>query len=215
MMKDLCIIGANGFGREVAWLVEEINNEKKQWNLLGFIDDDKNKVGQIINGYPILGDLDYFNQKLTDCYCVIAVGNSQLREKIESKIKNKLYGILIHPGVIKSRYVTIGEGTIICAGNILTTNIKIGNHVIVNLDCTIGHDVQIENFVTILPSVNISGNVLIKALVNIGTGTAIIQGKNIGQESIIGAGSVIVKDIPEKVTVVGVPGKIIKYNGDK
>ena len=79
-----------------------------------------------------------------------------------------------------------------------------------NLDCTIGHDAIINDYSTILPSVNVSGAVTIGECVSVGTGSAIIQGLSIGDNTVIGAGSVVVKDIPENTVAVGVPAKVIK-----
>ena len=214
-MKDLIIIGSGGFGREVAWLVERINKVKLTWNLLGFIDADESVQGKEINGYKVLGkDEDVI--KYPDAYYVVAVGAARRREKIVNYIKsinpNIKFGTVIDPTVEMSDLVTIGEGTIICAGNIITVNISIGNHVIINLDCTIGHDAVLKDFVTVYPSANISGITNIGHAVELGTGMQIIQGKTIGDYSIIGAGAVVVKDIPEKCTAVGNPAKPIKYN---
>ena len=105
----------------------------------------------------------------------------------------------------------IGDGSIICAGTIATVDIEIGKHVIVNLDCTIGHDAKLEDYVTVYPSVNISGFVTVGEETEIGTGTQIIQGIKIGRESIIGAGAVVLKELPEKCTAVGSPAKVIKF----
>ena len=107
--------------------------------------------------------------------------------------------------------VFIGEGSIICAGSIITVDIRIGKHVILNLDCTVGHDACLEDFVTVYPSVNVSGNVLVEECAELGTGTQIIQGKKIGAQTIVGAGAVVVKDLPEKCTAVGSPAKPIKF----
>ena len=107
--------------------------------------------------------------------------------------------------------VTIGEGTIICAHTIITVNISIGEHVIINLDCTIGHDAIIEDYVTLYPSVNVSGFTHIGHAAELGVGMQIIQRKSIGDYSIVGAGAVVVKDIPAKCTAVGIPAKPIKF----
>ncbi len=87
------------------------------------------------------------------------------------------FATIVDPSVILSKRVVIGEGTIICAGTIVTVDISIGKHVIINLDCTLGHDDVIEDFVTIYPSVNVSGNVRVGECSEIGTGVQIIQGK--------------------------------------
>ena len=213
-MRDLIIIGASGFGREVAWAVERINKIAQTWNLIGFIDDNENIQGEFINGYRVLGKTtnvcDY-----PEAYFVCAVGASRIREKIVQRIKKINpeihFGTVIDPTVEMSKLVTIGEGTIICAHTIITVNITIGSHVIINLDCTIGHDAVIQDFVTLYPSVNVSGITRIGYATELGTGMQIIQGKCIGDYSIIGAGAVVVKDIPGKCTAVGSPAKPIKY----
>ena len=110
-----------------------------------------------------------------------------------------------------SELINIGEGTIICAHSILTVNIEIGKHVIINLDCTVGHDAILQDFVTLYPSVNVSGITNIGRCSELGTGVQIIQAKMVGNYSIVGAGAVIVKDIPDKCTAVGSPAKPIKF----
>lgn len=212
-MKDIVIVGAGGFAREVAWLIEEINEEKKEWNLLGFIDDNKENIGKKLNGYKILGTTEYLNEELSrDIYTIIAIGNGKIREKIVNKLKNRKYAILTHPNVKISSTNLIEEGSIICSGNILTVNIKVGKHVIINLDCTIGHDAIIEDYTTVLPSVNLSGNTKTKKYTTLGTGTKVIQGVTIGENVMIGAGTIVIKDVESNVTAVGNPARIIKKN---
>lgn len=210
-LRDLYIIGAGGFGREVAWLVERINEVNPTWNLKGFIDDNESLWGNVEGDYPVLGGCEYL-KSLGDVYAVCAVGSAKVRKIIIGRIKesNVKFATLIDPSVLVSKRVEIGEGSIICAGTIITVDIRIGNHVIINLDCTIGHDVDIEDFVTIYPSVNVSGNVLIGQCTELGTGTQIIQGKTITANSIVGAGAVVVKNIEGPGTYVGSPAKKIK-----
>jgi len=207
-MKDLIIFGASGFGREVAWLVERINQTNPTWNLLGFMDDDDSIQDREINGYKVLGKKEDVT-KYRDAYFVCAVGASRTREKIVNRLKeidpDIKFGTLIDPSVEISKLVRIGEGTIVCAHTIITVNISIGNHVIINLDCTIGHDAVLKDFVTLYPSVNVSGNTVIGHGTELGTGMQIIQGKTIGDYCIVGAGAVAVKDITESGTYVGVP----------
>lgn len=213
-MKDLIIFGASGFGREVAWIVERINNQAPTWKLLGFMDDNKNIHGQVINGYEVLGGLNDIS-RYPDAYYVCAVGSSKVREKIVNRIKDLnprlKFATIIDPSVEMSDLITVGVGTIICAHTIITVNISIGNHAIINLDCTIGHDAVLQDFVTLYPSVNISGATSIGCAVELGTGMQIIQGVKVGDHSIVGAGSVIVKDIPANCTAVGSPAKPIKF----
>ena len=212
-MKDLYIIGAGGFGREVAWLVERINQVEATWNIKGFIDDNTSLQGHTEDGYSVVGGSDYLLKQQKAIWVVCAVGSAKVRKSIIEKLQvnpNIRFATVIDPSVILSDRIKIGEGTIICAGTILTVDITIGNHVIINLDCTVGHDDVIEDFVTIYPSVNVSGNVVVETCAELGTGMQIIQGKKIGKESILGAGAVVVKDIPEKCTAVGSPARVIR-----
>lgn len=217
-MKDLYIIGAGGFGREVAWLVERINAVKSTWNIKGFIDDNSVLWGKTEDGYPIAGGSDFLLEQKREIWTVCAVGNAKVRQNLIKKLDtnpNIHFATVIDPSVILSGRVIIGEGSIVCAGSILTVDITIGKHVIINLDCTLGHDDVISDFVTIYPSVNVSGNVIIGACAELGTGMQIIQGKRIGKGSILGAGTVVVKDIPDGCTAVGSPARVIKIEREK
>jgi sugar O-acyltransferase (sialic acid O-acetyltransferase NeuD family) len=214
-LKDLYIIGAGGFGREVAWLVERINEKQATWNLKGFIDDNQEIWGTKEDGYLVYGGCNYL-KSLNNIYAVCAVGSARIRKKIIKKFSDSQvkFATVIDPSVILSDKVEIGEGTIICAGTIITVDVKIGKHVIINLDCTIGHDDLIHDFVTIYPSVNVSGMVDIGERSELGTGTQIIQGKTIATNTIIGAGAVVINDCVESGTYVGSPAKIVKDRGN-
>lgn len=217
-MKQIVIIGAGGFGREVQWLIERINAKEIIWQLKGYIDDGI-EAGTKINGYPVLGGIDYLLEMEEEISVVCAIGSAQIRKKVIEKISNKNnieFPNLIDPNVQMSNYIELGRGNVICAGSILTVNISVGDFTIVNLDCTVGHDVILNSFVTVYPSVNISGCVKIGECTEIGTGTKIIQGKTIGNKVILGAGAVVVKDIEIPGTYVGVPVKAVKYkDGEK
>ena len=214
-MKKLYIVGAGGMGRDTAWLAERMNSVKEEWSIEGFIDDDKTIHGTFRDDYPVLGGTDYFAGFDEEVWVVCALGNAKVRERVVAKLKKYPYvhfATLIDPSVIKSKRVEIGEGTVICAGTIITVDVKIGNHVIINLDCTIEHDDIIEDYVTIYPSVNVSGNVTIEKGVELGVGTQIIQGKKIETGTIVGAGAVVIRDLPADCTAVGCPAKPIKYH---
>lgn len=212
-LKKLYIIGAGGFGREVGWLVERINAVSPTWSIEGFIDNDSLIWGDSEGEYPILGGDNFLLEKKEDIWVICAIGSTKIRKKIVQKLKSSTnihFATIIDPSVILSERVAIGEGSIVCAGSILTVDISIGNHTIINLDCTIGHDAVIKDFVTINPSANVSGNVVIEEGAEIGTGVQIIQGKKIEKESILGAGAVVIDDIPEKCTAVGIPARRIE-----
>jgi sugar O-acyltransferase (sialic acid O-acetyltransferase NeuD family) len=119
---------------------------------------------------------------------------------------------IIHPRTERSRWIKIGLGTVICAGNILTTNITLGTQVQINLDCSIGHDVVMGDYTTLAPGVHVSGWVHFGKRVYVGTGAVIINGTEeapiiIGDDAVIGAGACVTKSVAERMTVVGVPAK--------
>ena len=205
-MKDIYIIGAGGFGREVEWLIERINKNNHEWNIVGFVDDNLPK-NTIIGNSKVVYNIDELIKECKNISVVIAIGNAKIRKIIYNKLKSNptiTYPNIIDPSVIHGN-INFGQGNIICASTIMTVNVTIGNFNIINLDCTIGHDDILEDFVTIYPSVNVSGNVKINNLVEIGTGSQIIQGKSICDGTIIGAGGVVVKNIEEPGTYVGIP----------
>lgn len=210
-MKNIIIIGAGGVGREVSLIIEKINKLKATWNLIGFIDDNINSWNKIINEYQIIGGMDLLETLPLDTYVVIAIANYNLKKKIVNKINNKFkFATIIDPKVYIHDYMTIGEGTIIYEGAIITANIQVGNHVIISPKCGIGHDSIIKDYVSLLWNVNISGNDVIEEGVMMGSGSTIIQGKKIGKGSIIGAGAVVIDDIDSFTTAVGVPAKVVK-----
>lgn len=134
---------------------------------------------------------------------IIAIGSEEVRRQIVDELPKQLWGVLN----FASQYgrCEIGHGSIVCPNTILTTDIIIGKHCLVNISCTIGHDVTIGDFVTINPGVNISGNVRIGGNVNIGTNSVIRNGISICDDVTVGAGAVIVKDITEPGIYVGNP----------
>ena len=211
-MKDIVIIGAGGFGREVAWLIEDINQERPQWNILGFIDDNETAQRKQVGKYTVIGTTDYLADK--ELHVVIAIANPTIRRIIYNRLKHtkNMFPTLIHPSVMYSKTVTFCQGVVVSAGTILTVNIIIDDFVLIDRLNNIGHDTRIESFSTLLPSTTVSGNVHIEKNVLIGTGTTIIQELSVGKNTIIGAGSVVIKDIPKDCTAVGVPAKPIKFH---
>lgn len=211
MKKDLVVLGGGGFAREVLWLLEDCNEDTAAWNVLGFIDENPALHGQSLCELPVLGGLDWLTNR-TGIHVISGVGGNAVRRKF-AKLGADLglpFATLVHPDAKRSRFVEIGEGTVVCAGNILTTQVQVGRHVNVNLDCTIGHDVVIEDFCNLSPGVHISGFVHLAEDVDIGTGAVILPGKRVGRNTTIGAGAVVNTDLPENGVAVGIPAKIVK-----
>jgi sugar O-acyltransferase (sialic acid O-acetyltransferase NeuD family) len=205
-MKDFVIIGAGDFGKEVALLIEDINKIYNQYNLLGYIDDYK-ETGIELNGYKVIGDTEYLIKlsREKELFGVISVQNPEVKKAFVKTLKNIKWETLIHPSAIITRTVTIGEGSIITAGNIISNNVNIGKHCLINLGCTVGHDNVIEDYVCIMPGCNLSGFTTLKEGSYLGTGVKVIPRITICEGAVIGAGAVVVRDIPEPGTYVGVP----------
>lgn len=210
----IAIIGAGGFGREVKMLIDQINDAEKKYEFIGFFDDAFEK-NLIINGFPVLGSIDDINSLEHELALVVAIGDPKAKRILLNRITNKsvIFPTLIHPNVFVGKDgVSIGKGCIICCSNVITINVIIGDFVILNLMCTVGHDTVIANFSSFMPSVNISGEVNIREGVYVGTGAKIINQLEIGENTIIGAGAVVYKSIPANCTAVGIPAKPIKYH---
>lgn len=215
-MKSVVIIGAGGFGREVVEIFKDQNKISKTWDILGFIDENQELQGKLVNGYPVLGSLDWLREHRGDNLgCVCAIGTCETRKQVVEKLRETgiNYYNAIHPSVIMSEFVEMGVGVIICAGSILTVNIKIGDHVHIDTNCSIAHDAVIGNYCRLNPGVKINGNNHLGEGVYVGTGATFIQEVSIGDWSMIGAGAVVSKDIPERVVAVGMPARVIKQKG--
>lgn len=212
-MKDLIIIGVGGVGRETALIVEQLNLVSKEWNLLGFVDDNKEVQGKTINGYKVLGGIDYITGYNDEIHVVCCISNYKIKKAIIESIKSTnskvKFPSIIHPSIRLNKTIEIGEGCIIYENAVITANIKIGNYVIISPKCGIGHDSIINDYVTLLWNVNVSGNVVLEEGVTMGSGSTTIQGIKIGRQSFIGAGAVVIRDKKPYKKAAGVPALYI------
>jgi len=209
---QVVIVGAGGCGRDFLWTIRDCNKRRKRYEILGFIDEDNSLKGKKIDNVAVLGGIEWFSKnKLKKISCVIAIAESSERKEMLKKLKkfNLDYPNIIHPSVICSNQ-NFGQGIIIQAGCILASNVKIHNHVQININSTIGHDSVIEDFVTITPGVHISGENQIKEGCMLGTGSVTIPEITIGENSIIAAGTVLIENVPANSLFAGVPGRLKK-----
>ncbi len=218
-MQKVVVVGAGGFGREVLEVLKDMNSAKRQWDILGFVDDDPAIHGTRINKMPVLGGTDWLNANHRgEIGCVVAMGDPEVKRMIVEKLRPSgvVFVNAVHPTVVMSEFVEMGVGNIITAGCILTVNIKLGNHIIINLNCTIGHDTVIEDYCSMMPTVKINGNNHLHEGVYVGTGASFVHEVSVGAWTTIGAGAVVTKDIPDHVTAVGVPAnKMWKKEGPR
>lgn len=212
-MEQIVIIGAGTHGRDIAENLLHPAQSKEKQRLLGFVDENPEFKDKIIDGFPVLGDWKWFETvDLSQIRVICASGFSEPRRKMVERAEklNLSFANVISPLAYLATDVKIGVGNVVGHGVIICRGCEIKNHTIINYGTQVSHDNTIGNFVSINPNVNLAGNISIGEGAYIGIGTSIIQQIKIGNWTIIGAGAAVVQDLPDNVTAVGVPAKIIK-----
>lgn len=218
-MKTIVIIGAGGFAREVRWLIDEINSAAPAWDFRGFVVSDLSKLGEHDSREHVRGDLAWLQEHRTSIDAVaIGVGSGGARLRLSAQVSSELpeleWPALVHPTVrFDAASCRIGRGSILCAGTVATVNVVFEPFCLVNLCCTIGHESVIGEGAVVNPSVSISGGVRVGRGALIGTGARVLQYLTVGAGASVGAGAVVTKDVPEEVTVVGIPAKPLQGRG--
>ena len=211
-MSDLVIFGTGGFAREVHQIVLDQNAERVRWNLLGFLDGNADRHGSSVHELPVLGDETWLARHPA-VSVVVAIGATPPKLRVVRAIErtgSARFVSLVHPRAWIGKGIELGPGCVVCADVLVTTDVRVGRHVILNLACTVGHDATLADYVTVAPGVNISGSVSVGEGCDLGTGSSVIQGVRIGHWCVIGAGAVLLHDVAPNVTVVGVPARPIK-----
>lgn len=207
--KDLFILGAGGHAREVAQLVEAINSRTETYHLQGFVERQPVDVGRRIGRYSVVAsDADLSTLKGA---AVVGVGTPAAIRRIADQFGTTPglhWPSLVHPSVIwRAGDVSLDRGTVICAGAILTTDVRLGAFVLVNRAVNLSHDVEVGDWSVINPGAQVSGNVTIGRECLIGAGAVILQGRRLGDGAVVGAGAVVTTDVAAGETVVGVPAR--------
>jgi sugar O-acyltransferase (sialic acid O-acetyltransferase NeuD family) len=201
-VKQLLIIGAGGHGRVVA----DIAKLSGQYQRIVFADDAEIKES---GGYPVVCKTADAVHLLIDYEVVVAIGNSQMRKRILKYLEacSGHLVVLVHPSAVVASDVALGAGSVVMANAVINCGSKIGKGVIVNTAATIDHDNQIGDFVHISPGAHLAGTVAIGDGTWIGIGASISNNLHICGGCTVGAGSVVIRDISEVGTYVGVPAK--------
>lgn len=208
-MTDLVFAGTGGQARELHAIAEALGAE---WNPIGFLDDDPGAAFFSVHGLPVLGGLDWLEGHPEPAMAV-GIGSPPTRRKVVERIRAfgpRRFPTLVHPMASVGPRVELGEGVSVCPGVVVTTDVAIRDHVLLNFGCTVGHDAVIHGFATVAPGAHVSGRVRIGEGSEVGTGASIIQGLSIGEWSVVGAGAVVVGDVPSNATVIGVPARVTK-----
>lgn len=210
-MKDLLIVGAGGFGREVLQWIKDINKINPTWRVLGFLDDDVDALNGIECDYGVVDTISHY-QPNEDVSLVMAVANPNTKEKIVKLLKNRgaHFVSIIHPTATLSEFATIGEGLVMYPYSIISVNTTVGDFVTF-LSSGMGHDAIIGDFSTISSFCDITGGVTIGKKVFLGSHVTIVPKRKIGDEAYIAAGSVVMTNIRAGQHVMGNPAMKMDY----
>ena len=211
-MKKIAIVGAGGFAREVAWLINDINRVSPEFEFLGYLVADISHPADHDSKDHILGDFSWLEGNRTVQALAFGIGNPERKSKVvaevESSFPNLEWPALVHPTVqFDHGSCNLERGVVLCAGTIGTVNLTFKEFCMVNLLCTIGHESRIGRCAVVNPTVNLSGGVIVGDDALIGTGAQVLQYVTIGAGATVGAGAVVTKDVEPGSTVVGIPAK--------
>ncbi len=206
----LLIFGCGGFAREVYWAAGNAASRPGglKFRVLGFVDRESRR--EPFYNLPVWS----LKEAPREACIICGIGGMpELKQRVmeEAEAAGRIAALpVVFDGVPIGPHCSIGTGSVICAGNILTVDITVGRHVAINLDCTVGHDSVIGDYATLSPGVHVSGNVRIGTGAYIGTGASIIEGVTIGDYAVVGAGAVVTRDVAPLSLVVGVPATLKK-----
>jgi sugar O-acyltransferase (sialic acid O-acetyltransferase NeuD family) len=208
-MKQLHIVGAGGFGRELYVWAGQHPDCGKAWTLAGFLDDNPAALTPFGDFAPVR-PLTGHRPASGDLY-LCGLGMPLLKEKLLAPLvaAGAEFLTFVHPQALLGARVKLGRGVVICPGAILSVDISVGEFAMVNLNCTIGHDASLGPWTSLSAQCDITGHVRVADRVFLGSRASVIPGKSVGSRSIVGAGAVVVTDVPADVTVVGIPARIL------
>jgi len=204
--SKLLIIGASGHGKVVADIAIKMN----RWEHIAFLDD--NSLLHKSLNLDVIGKIKDISKYLSEYDFFVAIGNNQVRENIMRKLEDMGANIpvLIHPSAVIGEQIEVGFGTAIMAGAVINCCCNIGKGCIVNTGATLDHDNVIDNYVHISPGVNIAGTVKVGKNSWLGIGSIINNNITITSNCVIGAGAVVVNDIIEPGTYIGIPARLME-----
>lgn len=211
-MQNVVVFGASGHGSVV---LDCIENERK-YKVIGFIDSFKEK-GTIINGYTILGsehDLPLLMQEHHIYGGIVAIGDNWVRNLIVDKISriapNFKFISAVHPNAHLGKDVQIEEGSVVMPGVTINANAVIGKHCILNTSSSLDHNGYMNSYSSLAPKVCVGGNFILGRGSAVCLGANIIENITVGEHSIVGAGSLVVGNIADRLMVYGAPARIVR-----
>lgn len=208
-LTKIILIGAGGHSKAMQDIISVHPNYKLYAVIDEVFDQTTIREGIIQANTSFLDGLDVKNYK----FC-IAIGDNLVRKKLfdHFKIPIRQYITLIHPSAVISSTASVGYGTVVLPHAVINANAKIGNHGIINTNAIVEHDNRIADYVHISPSATLAGTVKVGQGAHIGSNATVIPMKKIGKWATVGAGTVVINDIDDHATAVGVPAKVIAIN---
>ena len=206
VMSRVMLIGAGGHAQVVADILRAMQSAGENVEVIGYLDDNPALQGHRLQGYKVLGSLVALSHFTHDAV-IVAIGDNRIRASLQERLsaQGERFFTAIHPQSIIANDVSIGEGTMVCAGVVVNVGTQIGKGVILNTGCTVDHHNRIGNFVHIAPGVNLAGNITVGEEAMVGVGAVAVPGINIGARAVVGAGAVVIRNVPENMTAIGVP----------
>ena len=202
----LVILGAGGHAKVVLSLALDLGHQ-----VLGLLDDDAEKWGQNLMGFPVAGPTSrIWELAQRDVEFVLAIGDNGLRQKLAEEYQGVPWATLVHPKAYVHSSVTLGEGTVVMAGAIVQPMAVVGKHVIVNTGAVVEHDCWVGDYAHIAPGAKLGGGVWVGAGALVGIGAVIIPGRSVGDKAVLGGGSVVVRNIPSGAVAYGVPARVVR-----
>ncbi|MFH1288889.1 MAG: acetyltransferase [bacterium] len=213
-LKKILIFSAGEGSQEIVRvIIEDINRIKPTWEILGFVDINREKVGTEIAGYPVFGESPEAEVDSDEIFGICGVMNCELRQKIiEDEIEKKGFNLasLIHPSAMKLDDFQSGPGLIMYPGVKVSYGVRLGKGVFINYNSMLGHHVSIDDYTFIAPSVTINARCLIGKLCMIGSGATFVPGVSVGDKAAVGVGTTIFSTVKSGIAVTDFPRKITK-----
>lgn len=206
--RPLVLIGSGGHAREVAEIAEHAHLMGQGGPVLGYLDEDAERHGSEVLGYPVLGGMDWLAERRNEVEVLIAIGKASIRRRIAEQLGAQTrYATVISPLAHLSKHCQIGEGTVVFPMVVVSNLAQVGKHVQLNTACSLSHDAEVGDYCSIFPGALITGGAKLGEEVTLGTNASVIPYKSIGSGTEVGAGACVVNDLPGGVTAVGVPAK--------
>ncbi len=215
-MRPLLVIGSSGHASAVLDVVEL----QGDYEIMGLLDSFES-AGITKHGYKVLGPVEEAAVLAASLSCLsvfVAIGDNWARWQISKKLTSVLpvaeFPSVIHPSVVLSRSSRVGAGSVIMAASVVMTNTVIGEGCIVNTASTLNHDCRMDDYSSLSPGVHLGGAAAIGFRSSIGIGSTLREKVTIGRDTVIGAGSVVLNDIPDGVVAYGVPAKVARKRSE-